>query len=144
MQWNAEGIFPKKMPLAQRLKSENIDIACIQETHLTEDRRFTIRGHETHSMPRKHRTKGGVMILTRNDITAEEFQVNTNEQSEIHGIKLKAEQHELVILNVYSPQDLQLLSTACKSQNKTALSLETSTVTQLAGDTLRMTDVVMG
>ena len=44
LQWNAEGLFPKKTPLAERLKTEQIDIVCIQETHLSKDRRFTIRG----------------------------------------------------------------------------------------------------
>ena len=29
LQWNAEGIFRKKTQLAQRLKMEDIDIACI-------------------------------------------------------------------------------------------------------------------
>ena len=48
--------------------------------------KFIIRGYETHSMPRKERSKGGVIILTRLGLAAKEFQINTDNQSEIHGI----------------------------------------------------------
>ena len=46
MQWNAEGLSKKKIPLAERLRRENVDVACIQETHLTDNLRFTIRGYQ--------------------------------------------------------------------------------------------------
>ena len=34
MQWNAEGIMRKKTELEHRMNKANIDICCIQETHL--------------------------------------------------------------------------------------------------------------
>ena len=40
MQWNAEGVIRKKTELEHILKKENIDICCIQETHLPKDKRF--------------------------------------------------------------------------------------------------------
>ena len=89
LQWNAEGIFRKKTQLAQRLKMEDIDIACIQETHLNVGSRFSIRGYETHRMDREDQHKGGILILTKNNIIAKEFKIDTDKNSEIHGITFK-------------------------------------------------------
>ena len=46
MQWNAEGVIRKKTELEHILKKENIDICCIQETHLQKDKRFRVRGYQ--------------------------------------------------------------------------------------------------
>ena len=54
LQWNAEEIYSKKLLLTARLHSEDIDIACIQETHLTDKMRFNIRGYEPYKP--SHRT----------------------------------------------------------------------------------------
>ena len=64
LQWNAEGIFHKKTPLKARLENEKISIACIQETHLNPENRFTIRGYQAFRMDRTGH-KGGVMILVK-------------------------------------------------------------------------------
>ena len=53
LQWNAEGILNKKMSLNERLKKEDIDIACIQETHLKDALRLNIRGYEVIRTDRK-------------------------------------------------------------------------------------------
>ena len=45
MQWNADGVIRKKTELEHILKKENIDICCIQETHLQKDKRFRVRGY---------------------------------------------------------------------------------------------------
>ena len=34
MQWNAEGLMRKRTELEHRINKKNIDICCIQETHL--------------------------------------------------------------------------------------------------------------
>ena len=44
LQLNAEGVSKKKIPLAKRLHKEDIDIVCIQESHLNDNFPFTIRG----------------------------------------------------------------------------------------------------
>ena len=108
MQWNAEGAYPKKTPLKNKLDTAKIDIACLQETHLKVGSRFTIRGYQTFSMPREGRTKGGVLILVRNEIPATEFKLDTNQQTEIHGIKFTVDNTDITLFNVYSPQDKQL------------------------------------
>ena len=40
MQWNAEGVFHKKDELQHLLLNKDIDICCIQETHLKEGKIF--------------------------------------------------------------------------------------------------------
>ena len=46
--WNAEGVRQKKLELQQFLKAQKIDVCCIQETHLNNTHRFSIRGYEIH------------------------------------------------------------------------------------------------
>ena len=70
LQWNAEGVFKfdKKVLLSERLHKEDVDVACIQETHLNTNHRFSIRGYQTFRLDREGRQKGGVLILVRNNI----------------------------------------------------------------------------
>ena len=46
--WNAEGVRQKKRELQNFLKQNDIDVCTIQETHLTENHRFYVRGYETY------------------------------------------------------------------------------------------------
>ena len=77
LQWNAEGVFNKKVPLTEQLHKEDVDVACIHETN----HRFSIRGYQTFRLDRKGRHKGGVLILVRNNIAASDFKVDTNPAS---------------------------------------------------------------
>ena len=106
--WNAEGVYKKKIPLIQRLKKEDVDVACIQETHLKEKHRFKVRGYQAFRHDRKRTKKGGVLILVKNSIPAQDFIVETNEQAEIQGVKITIGDRQLKIFNVYSPQDKDL------------------------------------
>ena len=40
LQWNAEGVFNKKVSRTERLHKEDVDVACIQKTHLNTNHRF--------------------------------------------------------------------------------------------------------
>ena len=60
MQWNAEGVIRKKTELERILKKENIDICCIQETHLQKDKRFRVRGYQCFRNDREGDQKKGV------------------------------------------------------------------------------------
>ena len=121
LQWNAEEISTKKVPLTERLRKEDIDVACIQETHLNPDRRFNIRGYETLRHDRIGRQKGGVLILVKNTLLPiqNKFIVETNQQSEIQGVQISLTNQDLTIYNLYCPQDkelqLQSLNTPAES-----------------------------
>lgn len=101
-------IQQQKVPLAERLQQEDIAIACLQETHLKDTQGFSMRGFQVFRHDREGRTKGGVAILVKNTIPAQEFIVNTNNQSKIHGVTVKIEHEQVTIFNVYSPQDRDL------------------------------------
>ena len=121
LQWYTEGISTKKVPLTERLRKENIDVACIKETHLNPDRRFNIRGYETLRHDRIGRQKGGVLILVKNTLLPiqNKFIVETNQQSEIQGVQISLTNQDLTIYNLYCPQDkelqLQSLNTPAES-----------------------------
>jgi hypothetical protein len=67
LQWNAEGVRHKKVPLTEKLYEEQIDIACIQETHLKPSNGLKITGFETIRLDREG-NKGGVLFLIRNSL----------------------------------------------------------------------------
>ena len=68
LHWNAEGVRNKKEALRDRLKEHQVDIACIQETHLTDKNRFHVRGYQMYRKDRECGPKGGVMFLVKNEV----------------------------------------------------------------------------
>ena len=115
LQWNAEGIGNKKVPLTERLSKESIDVACIQESHLTPERRFNIRGYQTLRHDRTSKQKGGVLILVKLGLLRKDFTIETNQQSEIQAATISLGTRDLTIYNCYCPPDkepsLQSLNT---------------------------------
>ena len=108
LQWNAEGIYNKKLPLLERLHTEKIDVACIQETHLNPNNRFQVRGYQPFRLDREGRHKGGVLILVRNDLPAQEFSIDTQDQAEIQGVKITVQERTITVYNLYCPTDKKL------------------------------------
>ena len=45
--WNTEGVRTKKLELQTFLKTHSIAVCCIQETHLSPNHRFSVRGFDT-------------------------------------------------------------------------------------------------
>ena len=75
LQWNAEGAYNNKIALSERLHQENIDVACLQETHLKDNQHFVMRGYQVFWHDREDRAKGGIAILVKNTIPAQELTV---------------------------------------------------------------------
>ena len=102
----------KKNILRNRLFEEDIDIACIQETHLNPNNMFSIRGYQpAFRVDREGRHKGGVLILVKNSIPARELKVDTarppgsdNRQAEIHGVVATVGETDLNIYNLRNNQ----------------------------------------
>ena len=119
MQWNAESVSRKKSPLADRLHKEKINISIIQETHLTDNMRFFVRGYEPYREDRQDRHKGGVLFLVRNDLVAKHAKVDTQSQAEISCIDLTVQDthtqtrfqlSDQTLRNVWSCQTSHLIS----------------------------------
>ena len=106
-QWNAEGLRKKKPELQEFLKREGMDIICIQETHLTDAHRFTLRGYELFRHDRADRHKGGIVTLVRNTIPA--MEVGRSEgDSEYLAITVVVQGREITVINYYCPPDRDL------------------------------------
>ena len=103
-QWNAEGLRKKKPELQEFLKREGVDIICIQETHLTEAHRFTLRGYELVRYDRADRHKGGIVILVRNTIPAVEVGRSEGDLA----IRVVLQGREITVINYYCPPDKEL------------------------------------
>ena len=60
-----------------------------------------------------------MLILVRNNIAASDFKVDTNQQAEIHGVKITVDNSTISILNLYCPpdKDLSLQHIHVPSQN---------------------------
>ena len=114
-QWNAEGLQRKKEALQAFIKTTKADIICIQETHLNENMRFSIRGFESFRMDRKGH-KGGILTLIRNTIPSIETSRNSNEAEHLT-VKLLLHPNPLWVTNYYCPstrklnlQEIQILN----------------------------------
>ena len=100
--------FPqKKLALTYKLHAEKIDIACLQETHLTSKNRFVIRGYQCFRTDRENRHKGGV-TLVKNSIIASEIKIDTGQEAEILGTKFTWDGEEHTLYNYYCPPDKDL------------------------------------
>lgn len=66
LNWNANGIKSKRSIFIEFLTRYNIDIACITETHLTNDEPFRIPGYHIYRYDRVNRTaSGGAAIIIK-------------------------------------------------------------------------------
>ena len=106
-QWNAEGIQQKKTELQAFLRNQKIDVLCAQETHLSEGRRFFVRGYDIFRHDRSGH-KGGVLTLVRHGIPAIEKERSSNGQLEFITISLMLQGEQLLITNCYSPPTARL------------------------------------
>ena len=79
LQWNANGIRPRRTELIQFLSQNQYDLIFVQESHLSSDFTFSIPGHKTlqknRSMTRRGTTistgnlGGGLLMLVKNGLT---------------------------------------------------------------------------
>ena len=92
----------KKTELEHILHEKNINVCCIQETHLQCGKAFKVRGYRCFRSDRADRRKGGTLTLVRNNIHACETAVHL-EGAEYQMIRAKLNDRELHILNFYCP-----------------------------------------
>ena len=139
MHWNAEGVSNKKTELQHFMHENQINICCIKEFHLKELMSFKVRGYQTFRSDCRGRTKGGVVTLVRNNISATE----TNrymEEAEFIGVKIKTKTSELHVLKTFTAQ-MTKNSPLMISRHQTVTSslLEIPTASPIAGGTTTLT-----
>lgn len=117
MQWNAEGVGNKKEELEHFLHVNNINVCCLQETHLQEEKQgkkgkqegkpFKVRGYQVFRSDREARRKGGVLTLVRNNINARETK-RYMEEAEYLAVKITTKDRSFTVVNYYCPDDKML------------------------------------
>ena len=107
-QWNAEGLRNKKPELQIFLKKHQVDIICIQETHLTDAHRFFIRGYQLFRHDRTNRHKGGLVTLVRNTIPAVQTGQSDGDYTEFLTVKVMLQDRDITVANCYCPPDRDL------------------------------------
>ena len=108
MQWNAEGLMRKKRELEHRMNKENIDICCIQETHLQKDKTFKARGYKCFRTDRGgDRRNGGIITLIKSNINAY-MSSSSNDGAEQHTITVNTLKRDILLVNYYCPNNVNL------------------------------------
>ena len=113
MHWNAEGIktrndgYSKKLELENILSEKKVGICCLQETHLSADQPFKVRGYQCFRSDRIGRKKGGILTLVKNTMTALETKVHMD-GAEYQTLHIKTDNLEFDLLNYYCPNTLPL------------------------------------
>ena len=109
VQWNAEGVYNKKPELQVFLRQHCVDVICIQESHLSEARRFFVRGYDVFRRDRPTGHKGGILTLVKHNIPAV-LTAQTSDDSDLEYITIKIflNTEELFITNCYSPSTSRL------------------------------------
>ena len=101
--WNANGAVSRKLALAHFLIQRKLDICYIQETHLQQELRFSLRGCQAFRHNREGKRKGGILTLIRNYYPAAEIQRSENSETEFLGVEVILPSFNFQIDNVYSP-----------------------------------------
>ena len=68
--WNCQGLRPKRKELQNYLLENQIDILALTETVLKPKFKFQLPGYDIYKNDRLVGTKGGVAILVKKGITA--------------------------------------------------------------------------
>ena len=89
---NVDGLISKKLELKDTIQEKNPDIICITETKLKPESTIETLGLDNYNIWRKERTckdGGGVMIMTKKELTVLEIEVRPTTYAEVIAIEIK-------------------------------------------------------
>lgn len=102
--WNANGIKRQENEFIYFIKSNQIKIAAITETHLSPGERLNIPGYKMYRNDRISQTaSGGVAILISNSIKHGQVHTTSSPNLETVGIKIFVNNTEIIIIAAYKP-----------------------------------------
>ena len=95
----------KRHRLANRIKSQEPSLCCIQETHLTckDTHRLKIRGWRKIYQANGKRKRGGVVILVSDKTDFQPTKIKRDKEGHYIMVMRLMQQEELTILNIYAP-----------------------------------------
>ncbi len=79
---------PKQLELNEYLHSKKIDIMCLNETNLKNTHSLDLKGFNIFRKDQLLKRKGGIAIITRNTLSYEQIDFDTEFPTECIGIKL--------------------------------------------------------
>ena len=105
MYTNADGIDTNKLAeLKDRIQDKNPDIICITETKLTTNIMDEALGLDQYTIWRKERKNkggGGILIMTKKELTTTEVQLPTTTYAEVLAIDIKTKKGSLLVATTY-------------------------------------------
>ncbi len=105
LQWNVQGLRPKKHQVLQAVFEEHLDVVLLQETLTPADFEWRVAGYTLHSFPTAEGTRG-CAALVRNTIPHRRVAapVNCGDGVEVLALELQVGSLPLLVYNVYRSQ----------------------------------------
>lgn len=100
--YNANGIKKQKLEIISLLNELNIDIMCVNETHLRSEDRFNIPNYHTYRYDRPSRG-GGTAIIIKRSVSHRPVNIPDLEHIEATAVMLPVNEQEILIAAVYHP-----------------------------------------
>lgn len=139
MYWNSQGVYGKVNELSALIADEEIDFACISESHLTD--RMQIKGFNGYSMIRNDRAThlGGLITLIKNNINFKEINLGQTSLLEYSAVAF-GQNYRNIIINTYLPGGAKndLISRHLKNDLEMLLKPYCSIASTLRGITIKI------
>ncbi|XP_076058576.1 uncharacterized protein LOC143035595 [Oratosquilla oratoria] len=109
LQWNVQGLRPKKHQVLQAIFTENLDVVLLQETLTRADFEWRVAGYSLLSLPATENTRG-CTALVRSTIPHRRVSapVHCREGVEVLALELQVGGIPLLVYNIYRSQRHQL------------------------------------
>jgi len=102
--WNANGVLNRKHELEVFLKSENIDICLLSETHLTNSSDLDVLGYDCYkAVHPSNQPRGGSAILVKSTIKHNGESKIESEEVQLTTIKITSTKQDFNVGAVYCP-----------------------------------------
>jgi exonuclease III len=103
--WNANGIKQQRSTLIHFMARHGIDVACVTETHLIQNEKFTIPGYQIHRKDQENAIGwGGSAIIIRHNLAVTPIDLTNVHHLEAVAINLVTDSNTtLRIISAYKP-----------------------------------------
>lgn len=100
--WNANGLKSKRASFIIFLAQKRVDIACVTETHLIANEKFTIPGYLIYRFDRDcPKASGGVAIIIKKTISHHSLYLPYMNYLEVVGVKISFKSFQLILYSAY-------------------------------------------
>lgn len=103
LNWNANGLRSKRASFIQFLSMNNVDVACVTETHFLPNETFTLPGYTIYRCDRvADKASGGVALIVRRKLSHTAVYLPGIPALEVVGVKLQFQDGtELLLISAY-------------------------------------------